>query len=77
MDNSHEALIKLAHTTMPYGKYKGRFLIDLPEYYVVWYKNKGFPAGVLGQQLQLIYELKANGLEDLIRNIKKNYPLKK
>lgn len=77
MESSKEALIRLAHATMPFGKYKGRFLIDLPEYYVVWYKNKGFPAGVLGQQLQLVYEIKTNGLEDLIRNIKKQYPFKK
>lgn len=55
---------------MPFGKYKNYFLIDLPEYYVVWFKNKGFPAGELGKQLQLIYELKLNGLEDLIKNLK-------
>jgi uncharacterized protein (DUF3820 family) len=47
-------------------------LIDLPEYYVVWYNNKGFPKE-LGEQLKLIYELKLNGLEELIRNIKR-YP---
>jgi uncharacterized protein len=67
-------LIKLAHTKMPFGKYEGRYLIDLPEYYVVWYSNKGFPKGELGQQLQLVYELKLNGLEELIRNIKIRYP---
>ena len=69
-----EQLIKLAHTKMPFGKYEGRFLIDLPEPYIVWYKNKGFPKGELGQQLQLIYELKLNGLEDLIRNIRNQFP---
>lgn len=63
-------LTKLAHTKMPFGKYKDRYLIDLPEYYIVWYHNKGFPKGVLGQQLQTVYELKLNGLEYLIRNIK-------
>lgn len=61
---------------MPFGKYKDWHLIDLPEYYVVWYKNNGFPKGELGMQLQLVYELKLNGLEDLIRNIKKQYPKK-
>ncbi|GAA4277821.1 DUF3820 family protein [Aquimarina mytili] len=64
-------LIKLAHTKMPFGKYKDRFLIDLPEYYIVWYHGKGFPKGLLGQQLQTVYELKLNGLEYLVRNIQK------
>ncbi|MES2484867.1 MAG: DUF3820 family protein [Bacteroidota bacterium] len=74
MDTQQQFLIKLAHTKMPFGKYEGRYLIDLPEYYVVWYHNKGFPAGQLGQQLALVYELKLNGLENLIHNIKKQYP---
>ncbi len=63
-------LIKLAHAKMPYGKYKDRYLIDLPEPYVVWYHNKGFPKGKLGDQLQTIYELKINGLEYLVKNIR-------
>ena len=67
-------LTELVTMKMPFGKYEGKYLIDLPEYYVVWYSNKGFPKGELGQQLQLIYELKLNGLEELIRNIKKRYP---
>ena len=74
MDKNQQQLVKLAHTKMPFGKYEGKFLIDLPEYYVVWYNNKGFPKGELGEQLKLIYELKLNGLEELIRNIKKRYP---
>ena len=74
MDKQREILIKLAHTKMPYGKYEGRFLIDLPEYYVVWYHGKGFPNGQLGDQLKLVYELKLNGLEELVRNIRKQYP---
>ncbi len=72
--DQQKQLIKLAHTKMPFGKYEGRYLIDLPEYYVVWYHNKGFPKGELGQQLQLIYELKLNGLEHLIRTIKVKFP---
>ncbi len=71
MQLQHDFLIKLATTQMPYGKYKGRFLIDLPEHYVVWYHRKGFPKGVLGNQLQTVYELKLNGLEHLVRNIRK------
>ncbi|MDW5290075.1 DUF3820 family protein [Formosa sp. PL04] len=71
---NRDILIELAHTKMPYGKYKDRFLIDLPEFYVVWYNNKGFPKGKIGDQLRMVYELKLNGLEDLIRNIKQKYP---
>jgi uncharacterized protein (DUF3820 family) len=67
-------LIKLAHTKMPFGKYEGRYLIDLPEYYIVWYHSKGFPKGQLGDMLTQVYELKLNGLEDLIRDIQKRYP---
>ena len=64
-------LIDLAHTKMPYGKYKGTFLIELPEHYIVWYHAKGFPKGKTGLMLGLVYELKLNGLEHLIRRIKK------
>lgn len=62
-------LVKLANTRMPYGKYKGRFLVHLPEPYLVWYRSKGFPQGQLGNQLNLMLEIKINGLEHLI------YPL--
>jgi len=64
----HE-LVALANARMPYGKYVGKHLIHIPEPYLLWYKNKGFPAGKLGRQLELILEIKTNGLEDLI------YPL--
>jgi len=73
MNSQQEFLIKLAHTKMPYGKYEGKFLIDLPEYYVVWLHNNRLPNGQLGDQIKLVYELKLNGLEDLIRNIKEQY----
>ena len=65
--SEQEHLIKLANTKMPFGRYKDRYLVDLPEEYVVWYSNKGFPAGVLGNQLREIYEIKLNGLEYLLR----------
>ena len=74
MDDQQKLLIKLAHSKMPFGKYEGYYLIEIPEYYIVWYSNKGFPKGELGEQLKLVSELKLNGLEDLIRNIKKKYP---
>lgn len=52
---------------MPFGRYQGRALIDLPEPYVVWWKGQGFPPGKLGRLLALTYEIKMNGLEDLVR----------
>ncbi|MBW4969102.1 DUF3820 family protein [Croceibacter atlanticus] len=58
---------------MPYGKFKGRFLIDLPEHYIVWYKQKGFPKGKLGNQLEQIFEIKVNGLEPMIRTIRDRF----
>lgn len=64
-----QILIDLSTAKMPFGKYKNWNLIDLPEYYVVWFKNQGFPKGKLGNQLGLVYELKLNGLEDLVRKI--------
>jgi uncharacterized protein (DUF3820 family) len=65
MNKEHE-LVRLANAKMPFGKYQGRYLIHLPEHYLVWYKNKGFPNGTLGKQLALVMELKVNGLEGLI-----------
>ncbi|AUC20781.1 MULTISPECIES: DUF3820 family protein [Polaribacter] len=73
MLQDRQFLIDLAHMKMPFGKYKGKFLIDLPEHYIVWYKNKGFPAGKLGKQMELVYELQLNGLEDIIRKIRRQF----
>ena len=58
-------LFELAEAKMPFGKYAGRLLIDLPEPYVIWHKQKGFPSGKLGKQLETVYVIKANGLEHL------------
>jgi len=67
---NQQLLLELAKAKMPFGKYKNQYLIDLPEYYIVWFKNQGFPKGKLGNQLALVYELKLNGLEDLVRGIR-------
>jgi uncharacterized protein (DUF3820 family) len=58
-------LAEVATTRMPFGKYKGRLLLDLPEPYVVWFSQKGFPGGHLGRLLNIVYEVKLNGLEHL------------
>ncbi len=73
MTTDQQFLIDLSKMKMPFGKYKGRFLIDLPEHYVVWYKTKGFPNGKLGKQMELVYELQLNGLEEMIRELRKRY----
>lgn len=64
-------LLDVSKAKMPFGKYKGRYLIDLPEHYIVWYHNKGFPNGKLGEMMGLVYELKLNGLEYLLKEIRK------
>jgi uncharacterized protein len=58
-------MLKLARTRMPFGKYAGTLLVDLPEPYLVWLRQQGFPEGELGEMLQCIYEVKVNGLEYL------------
>lgn len=60
-------LDKLANARMPFGKYAGRLLIDLPEAYVVWFSRKGWPTGEIGELLRSLYAIKENGLEPLLR----------
>ncbi len=60
-----EELIKLAGYKMPFGKFKGTLLIDLPEPYVVWFAGEGFPKGELGRLLGIVHTIKVNGLEFL------------
>lgn len=64
-------LLKLAEFRMPFGKYNGRLLIDLPEPYVVWFANEGFPRGELGDMLNIVHEIKINGLEYLFEPLRK------
>ncbi|PAJ75589.1 hypothetical protein CJF42_04515 [Pseudoalteromonas sp. NBT06-2] len=65
MDN--KALIEAINVIMPFGKYAGRPLLNLPEPYLVWFKQQGFPQGKLGEQLALMYEVKLNGLEGMLK----------
>ena len=64
-------LLELAGMRMPFGRYKDRRLIDLPEPYVVWFAKKGFPDGHLGDMLRMVYEIKVNGLEYLFKPLRK------
>ena len=61
-----EILKEICTTEMPFGKYKGTVLVDLPINYLEWFQRQGMPAGKLGMQLSTIYEIKMNGLMDLL-----------
>jgi uncharacterized protein (DUF3820 family) len=65
-----QQLLELLSVKMPFGKYKGRVIIDLPEYYLTWFSQEGFPEGKLGSLLAQAYEIKLNGLEGMVRAIK-------
>ncbi|NTS75467.1 DUF3820 family protein [Catenovulum sp. SM1970] len=65
-------LIKLARTTMPFGKYSGRVVIDLPEEYLIWFRDKGYPKGELGDLMALALTLKVEGLDTLVKPLKVN-----
>lgn len=65
-----EDLKRVATMVMPFGKYQGRVLIELPEEYLLWFAKKGWPAGQLGQLLQLTLEIKSNGLAYLIQPLR-------
>lgn len=66
----HDYLVELAGMRMPFGKYSGRLLIDLPEPYVIWFSQQGFPKGKLGDMLQTVYHIKVNGLEHLFEPLR-------
>ena len=63
-------LLEIARMRMPFGRYSGTRLIDLPEPYVVWFRNRGYPSGRLGELLATLYEIKANGLEPLLASMR-------
>ena len=69
-----EDLVSLVQVTMPYGKYQGRRISDLPEEYLLWIQRKGFPDGRLGYLLQLMLEIRIHGTEEVVLNLRKHYP---
>jgi uncharacterized protein len=69
MNTAH--LEKLVTTTMPFGKYQGTLIADLPGRYLNWFANQGFPKGEIGQLLALMQELDHNGLSDLLTPLRK------
>ena len=68
---SQQELIDAVNQVMPFGKYQGRRLLELPEPYLVWFHKEGFPNNKLGRQLALIYEVKLNGLEGMLKPLLK------
>ena len=70
LQSDPQQLLKLAQYRMPFGKYANRLLIDLPEPYVIWFANKGFPDGELGKMLAIVHEIKINGLEYLFEPLR-------
>lgn len=66
-----EDLERLVTQTMPYGKYKGRLIADLPGNYLNWFARVGFPPGDLGQLLALMQEIDHNGLSGLLEPLRR------
>lgn len=65
-------LVEIANTTMPFGKYKGLTLIDLPEPYLLWFARKAeFPSGHLGELMEMTLAIKIEGLEGVVKPLKK------
>ncbi len=67
-----QMLVKIANTPMPFGRYSGRQLAKLPENYLLWMREKGFPRGELGVLLALTLEIKINGLEYLLEPLEQS-----
>ncbi len=65
-----ELLLEIVSQRMPFGRYKNQLFCDLPESYLVWFHQKGFPAGKIGLLLGVIYEIKLNGLEYILEPVK-------
>ena len=71
---SSEQLARLLIVSMPFGKYKGRLLADLPGHYLNWFAREGFPPGELGRLLALMQEIDHNGLKELLTPLRERSP---
>ncbi len=67
-----EILLDIVNQKMPFGRYKGTIIANLPVSYLEWFQRKGFPAGKLGMMLNTMYEIKLNGLEDLLKPLRQS-----
>ncbi|MBD1386934.1 DUF3820 family protein [Mucilaginibacter rigui] len=68
-----QVLIDIVNTRMPFGKYKDTLICDMPISYLEWMHNKGFPPGKLGMMLSTVFEIKSNGVDQILRQIKQKY----
>jgi uncharacterized protein len=71
MDYNPQILIDMIKTPMPFGQHKNRMICDLPVSYLEWFQRQGFPPGKLGMMMQTVYEIKINGLDSIIQQLKK------
>lgn len=67
-----QILVEICTQKMPFGRYKNTILADLPISYLEWFQRQGMPPGKLGMQLSTVYEIKINGLADLLLPIKRH-----
>ena len=67
-----EILTNVVKVKMPFGRFKGTLLSDLPVSYLEWFHRQGFPDGKLGMMLATVYEIKLNGLENILSKLKKS-----
>ncbi|MBN2039180.1 MAG: DUF3820 family protein [Spirochaetes bacterium] len=70
--SNERILIELANYRMPYGRFANKLLLEIPEEYYIWYRNKGFPKGKLGEFMSMMLEIKTNGLERILLPFKKS-----
>jgi uncharacterized protein len=71
MEIDTNILLETVSTPMPFGKYKGQMIANLPVNYLEWLHKKGFPKYRLGMLLSTVYEIKTNGLDDILQTLKK------